>query len=148
MRNQKLPIKTKIAAWWMIAIGVLFLTSAGYYFFGDYPFFSDDCLDTWGLLQFHETSLEEFLNAFLLGIFFCLYSFFLFKKNKLAWKIFIVFLSFLVLYAFNGALGEIGKGICHQESFETRNFFAQFLIHGIFLILLLSDRKNFFEIAK
>jgi len=140
---EKLPIKTKIAAWWMIIegiigiLGVLFIIGFTFYF----------CCFFWKNISFSEF-VEYFFEAFSpkmiylliiplsLSMLFILSGVFLLKKKKES-----LGLSIIVIF-----LGMIASLFAPEKDFSI--IFENILLSLIPLILLLLDRKNFFKVAK
>ena len=136
-----LPTKTKIAAWWMIALGVIGIIFCIYLIFmfmrtrHDYEQMAIFIL----LVVTFPTSL--FLSS--LGRL-------LFIKKKWAWWLLITVLFILTILPAREAFFEF------VEFFELMYYFAEFTdwvsvvyvsLFFIPLVLLLLDRKNFFRIA-
>ena len=119
IQKPNLPIKTKIAAWWLIIIGVIGLI------------FSVWNILSYLLIFFRESWGQESGRALigslsfgvivLLSLFFLLPGIFLLRKKRWAWWIIIVLLIFPSIYMWYFTLVPI--------------------------VLFLLDRKNFFKIA-
>jgi len=135
--KQKLSIgvKTKIAAWWMIATGIIIIV---------FP-----------MILFPEEEMRFLILIFFLhGLFFLIFNFYLLKRKKWAWYaiiislfnivacgIVIIFLFTINLFALtNISIKEISRDVLLLIIFG----FVPFLIP---LVLLLLDRKNFWKIA-
>jgi len=168
IQKPPLPIKTKIAAWWMVILGgiaiVLFLIVLGL------------------LLQllFHPPQMPEFGAGLLVlivfyflfcallllfpGIFLFLPALFLLKRKRWAWKFAVISLliGMVILACF--LFGSYIKETSHyRESFKSGEIIAErkiplipippflkitpFIIFLIPFLLLLLDRKNFWKIA-
>jgi len=121
MEKVSLPIKTKIAAWWMIIIGGILII------------FSLRTLDITYMLggSFYHNVLLFALGALLL----LFPTFLLFSRRKLAWYWAIITLSILSLFY-----------IYNIFTVEPIDILIIFIL-AIPLILLLLDRKNFWKIA-
>jgi len=136
MEKVNLPIKTKIAAWWMIIIGgsVILFCLGGVIdaIFGcRMPEFMGALVCLFGLIFLIIVVLPVGLLFFIPGIF-------LLKKKRWAWW-FIEIILFLGLIAF------LKISISPIEEKEILKFLLSFIIPPFFLLLL--DRKNFWKIA-
>ena len=152
MEKVSLPIKTKIAAWWMIICGWLIIIFETVIFF---PYLSRAPKVT-----FKEPirTILPHITAIFLGIFFNIISYyFLLKKRKVGIVISIIILSitsFLALLFPEIHWSEFPipslNLFCVYCGIFARNFgwrTCLFVPFGIPLILLLLDRKNFWKIA-
>ncbi len=132
-----LPIKTKIAAWWMTLIGGIGLIAALYLYIGIQSN-SGGCLLGPGLLLSYITppSVGLFLPGFLILI-----------KKRLGWwlAVIVLFIGTIITgYISLVWINQIGAGMRVESDFT---YLLISLIPIIPLILLLLDRKNFFKIA-
>ena len=145
IQKPPLPIKTKIAAWWMITLGALLmilsllLAIIFYYFISPYAPQS-----AWvGFIFFMVFIIPILPILWILTLAFCLLGFFILKKKKIAW--WIAMISLLI--------GIIPLGIIWTNSLLNRTHEAFIFISFILILLslpltlLLFDRKNFFKIA-
>ena len=151
IQKPSLPIKTKIAAWWMIAIGGIYLLVFLWREFGDTLFdvfsqpgaFTAGTGGIVGLITFLFMCIAFFIATF----FFFLPALSLFKKRKWAWKfsITILLIGTISLLGFVIYLHVVHATI----SLGSVMFFlgTPFVILLVPLILLLLDRKNFWKIA-
>ncbi len=131
-----LPIKTKIAAWWMIIIGLF------------------------GLIVSIITGLPELIIFLFLPslFFFCLPFFFLLERKKWAWWFSIITQFILIICPFMPSglgwiVGILNMGFSQMLStLSLLRLSYGFPILSILLVppffLLLLDRKNFWKIAK
>jgi hypothetical protein len=131
---EKLPTKTKIAAWWMIVIsGIGILWGIIKYIIGEKSFVSE-----FGMI-------DPSAGGIFLGLIFLICSLFLFKRKKWGWMLNIIaigWVAFTISFGFFVSLFE-------KESFEFIIILFLFLLAVLFpLILLLLDRKNFWKVAK
>ena len=147
MEKVSLPIKTKIAAWWMIVIGIVII------FLG---------LGDLVLLMFYAfwwigpSTLLHPLSIFLLGWFICFLSSRIAKRRRWAWWtgilspliiwLFYLWYIFLYLWIFQ----PLDLADLFLVFFSRNEFFLVILCNILILppiILLLLDRKNFWKIA-
>jgi len=138
MEQVFLPIKTKIAAWWIIVYGIVY---SGY-------MFSD-------MYHFHKIPeiLEEGYPPLFIGIgaiillvlFYSLIGLFLIKKKKAAWYLAITAFSYFLAGFLFRLLTTISQG--SLISLYQLYLIFNFLLMLIPVILLFLDRKNFFKIA-
>ena len=142
MEKAPLPIKTKIAAWWMIASGFVIILLSLYFYItlSSSPERS---------LFYRSPSLLFFSPFFLLGLFFIISGNFLFMKKGWVWTIVVVFDSLLCLLGViwlyqNITSGPAPIGIGKESIFVPLAFV---IICALPLILILLDRKNFWKIA-
>ena len=138
-----LPIKTKIAAWWMILIGGLMiflpLWSVFSIFLAGGPERAFRSSDFLGGLPGLIGLIFLTIVVFPIGLLFFIPSIFLMKKKKKAWW----FLEIILL------IDVIVFLITFILPFEEKvllRFLFSFLIPPFILLLL--DRKNFWKIAK
>jgi hypothetical protein len=151
MEKSSLPIKTKIAAWWIrvMGIGIIFI-GLGYLI----------------ILMFYQfwwtgpSSLLVPLSIFLLGGFICFLGSQIMKRRKWAWWVGI--LTPLIIWVFYFGyqflcLRVFEPAVKHDLvdlfwiSFHRGEFFLVILYHIFILLpilLLLLDRKNFWKVAK
>jgi len=160
-----LPIKTKIAAWWMIVMGVTFLIiSLLVLIFFVVSILSQLAILSLGpifILTFFIQRLILACFLFLLGIFFYLKpGLSLLKNKKEVWKPTVIKLSlliipFIVLYCFYtffvySIILAVSPGHSLSSGWEivmVGIFLIPFTALFTPLILLLLDRKNFFKTA-
>ena len=136
MEKVSLPIKTKIAAWWIIMITTtgIIMGTIGLWF----------RIELW--LYYIFSVLSIFLSPCLL----------LFRRKKLSWYWGIITLSGIIIVAatfFSFILFiEVTEGLGEESGMVVGIFFyASLFLLIIFLpplVLLLLDRKNFWKIAK
>lgn len=155
MERVTLPIKTKIAAWWMVATGIvplmilllaliLFIWGSLFHVFYGLP----------GAL-FGGILIAGFIFSSLPTILFFLGLFLLLKRKRWVWKVVVstlsigvlswTFLFFYLLY-----LDVSAYGVSLVESINSLRldiFGTFFAILVIPLTLLLLDRKNFWKIT-
>lgn len=155
--NQKppLPTKTKIAAWWMIIIGII-LFAWSIYILGM-------------VLWFRGIDILAIL-ALISSLILCLLGFNILKTKKWAWWVAIILLPLVLIvltpyfgfillailfsaiitlgpidcFLKNQYIHQMGLGPCREGFFIA---LSPFLIVIIPLCLLFLDRKNFFKIA-
>jgi hypothetical protein len=135
-----LPIKTKIAAWWMIVIGgliILFFPFIAFISFVSPP---------------HGIPSHTAIAFFMAFIFF-IGSFFLFGKRKWAWWLIIFTFSFGIAYSlFLLCVISLQPSFFYSyywPHFEyTADYFLFLLLFFPPFILLLLDRKNFWKVGK
>ena len=149
IQKPSLPIKTKIAAWWMIVVGGIYLLAFLWIGFGETisevfsPGFST--AGTGGIVAFI-TLLFIGILFFLATIFLFLPALSLFKKRRWAWKFSITILLI-------GTISLLGFVIYLHVVHETISRYGMFFLGTPFIlllipfILLLLDRKNFWKIA-
>jgi Zn-dependent protease with chaperone function len=135
-----LPIKTKVAAWWMIVfagIGIIlsikFILSYLFIYFGG----------SWGQ-ESGWALVAVFMGviAFLPCLFFLLSGIFLFKKKRWTWWFATVILVLLIIFLFLAIL-KFDINITNTSAI----LILPLPITLLPFILLLLDRKNFFKIA-
>jgi hypothetical protein len=134
MTKTKLPTKTKIAVWWTFIVGLACVALTAF-FLGCSP------------EPESKNSLWIGIAVALLYIFPCAL---LYMKNKLAWKFAIAITSLELI------IWLIYLIICAVDNYKAkRPIFSDisFLIYPILLIiipliLLILDRKNYFEMAR
>jgi len=129
MEQVSLPIKTKIAAWWMIVFGGIQILLFFYR----------------GLLGLGSIPTIEYVTG-IFGVFLLIYpGFLMLKRKKVGWLFSIIVLSIVLIYFLFFPALQL-----------NRYFWFFFLIPIPFLaflfsfppfILLLLDRKNFWKIA-
>ena len=154
MEKVSLPTKTKIAAWWMIILGGLTIIWDIIFIGG----FSGELTDILILLFY--------ISVFL---FFMIPSFFILRRKRIAWWIYMIIISINLIFAL---ICLIKTGFFHRfdsltlGNFTTllplylltdkRRFFQnfglhvngfEFILYTVPFILLLLDRKNFWKIA-
>ena len=154
-----LPIKTKIAAWWMTTIGIIFLIISllALILFLLQVFFLGQAIikGPFGL-YFMSVCLASLLGV----IFYFNPGLALLRKKKWAWRSAVLKLSLLIIlfvilycfFAFSAFLLSVGISPGHSipSNFEVvmaSCFVIPFIIFFTPLILLILDRKNFFKIA-
>ena len=131
------PIKTKIAAWWLIVVGVIMISVDGAAFF---------------FVKFFRGSPDSMLEfaiflLFFVGLIFLIPAWYLLKRKKWALTTLLITLFIIViLIAYVIFIGFVFNESHSIEQFLASNlpYFIPFLIP---LILLLLDRKNFFKIT-
>jgi hypothetical protein len=139
MEQKQLPIKTKIAAWWVIICGIV--TIGCIYIFGVVA-------GAYRGVAHVGTAMYIFMSF--VFIFFVWPAFFLLQRKKWAWKYFIIILSIGMIYFLYWTARFI-PSILLESSFDKSDFYmALFTIFPFVLllfpfILLLFDRKNFFK---
>jgi magnesium-transporting ATPase (P-type) len=160
-QNPSAPIKTKIAAWWIILIEII---SLGYWLKLLYWIESSPRYDSIGLTIINNVLFLIFVLLLFLLLLLFVPAYFLLRAKKWAWTVlFILFLIVTVPAVFvliqilldrpdyiNAVPSIIFKEPTYAEilvdklSIFSLVFLASFLIP---LILLFLDRKNFFKIA-
>ena len=139
MEKVLLPIKTKIAAWWMIIFLSIFssfinLTASIELLNFIFP-------PPAGCLFFETSRLLIFVGGMILAIvsFFAIFrsGIFLLKRKKIAWKLSIGIISLYLIISVFVVIEILGSFI----------FFVIPVLYLIPLILLFLDRKNFWKIA-
>jgi hypothetical protein len=131
MEKVSLPIKTKIAAWWMKLIALI----GNLYFF----------------IMVFSAAGPEVAFALIIegpifivwGILFWLSSALIFKRRKLGWWLSMVFLFITILIFY---LVEVHHDL--YTFIEEPFLFLIFIIFLVPFIFLLLDRKNFWKVAK
>ena len=119
------PIKTKIAAWWMIIVGIIGIIAFFVLFeINRVMFATSECKVGYGLIVV--PTLPAF-PLFLSGVF-------LLAKRKWTWWVSAIFLS-------------VGLAVSILLIFVSLIFSPIILIVLLPLILFLFDRKNFWKIA-
>jgi hypothetical protein len=165
------PIKTKIAAWWMIIIGSISLIGLfGSLFFLGVLFSPPvDGEFAWGfVIMYFLPLLLGVIGIFLITIIpFLLPGVYLLRKRKWAWKFAIIAqilaMTVLIILIFSLCNIEViittKKGVGYPEEVTKKHLYPNcfskslifsspvFIILLIPLILLLLDRKNFWKIA-
>lgn len=138
MEKVGLPTKTKIAAWWMIIFGIIFLGYQISILYPSYRLWKD--YGEFGFNPLSAAALPIIFNTLI----FLLPGIFLIKKKKIAWNFAIA----IFLLIFIGSLFRLGIDI-FQEGLGSLDklTFLFYLSMIIPFILLLSDRKNFWKIA-
>jgi len=163
VQKPPLPIKTKIAAWWMIVIGGIIITLSLFIATKEPPSYSEA-----------SALFVMFITLLPAGLMFFLPSLSLLKRKKWGWWLSIVILSltlfsisagllidfifeyrppaFLDLLRFISAMFLLPWMIVIPEKLVLSPIanlllYFGFLIYIIPLILLLLDRKNFWKIA-
>jgi len=128
MEKVSLPIKTKIAAWWMIVSGILAIISLIQLFSPPpRPEFGGGIVDIIGIIIFGPILL-------VIGIVFFTSATLLFTKRKLGW-----WLSTIIILPLGCFVLGISRDIIR---FHPLPFFVL-----IPFLLLLLDRKNFWKVA-
>jgi len=136
MEQNKLPTKTKIAAWWMIIFGIMGIIGTTFGFIG-YAIFGR------GTAGSGETALLALLPVFIVGLPLLILGILISKRKKWAW---ILTLAIFILLEF--CMWAL-KGCCTVDflGFQVSLPYNVFLLVLVPFILLLLDRKNFFKIA-
>jgi hypothetical protein len=124
----KLPMKTKIAVWWIVTAGVVGTIAGETYVHrgsSDSPFPEIVALVSWII--------------FLFCFFYFISGIFLIVKMKSAWVVAIAFLS----------LGLIAFSIFYALVLlpEAYLFFPIFLLYLVPLVLIISDQKNYWKMT-
>jgi uncharacterized protein YneF (UPF0154 family) len=141
MEKVGLPIKTKVAAWIMILMGIIggIFVALLTYLLRSWHLGSNPPSEQEKRIEMLRTFLPYVLLLFLPGLF-------LLKRKKWAWwfTIFSAVLSDIIYFIsspfFNEVIYPIFYGYPHR-------MMLLFIPLSIVLILLLLDRKNFFKIA-
>lgn len=140
MEEINLPIKTKIAAWWIRLIGILaFIFFIKLFFPPSRPEFMGGLIDLFALIIFGPILI-------IIGILFLKSSNLLFKKRKLGWwlsTITILPLGWFVLWF----LMDLIEYLMLPSLIEDFMILPVLLFLIIPFILFLRDRKNFWKIA-
>ena len=132
------PIKTKIAAWWMIILGIVY---SSYQFLGAYS--AHKILKEYG--EFMISPLSVVIYPVIFGILFSsLIGIFLLKRKKTAWNFAIITFSITFIETFLGLLLAIIQNKLGSLDKLLTLFLLSTLIPTIFLII---DRKNFWKVA-
>jgi drug/metabolite transporter (DMT)-like permease len=139
-QKPSVPIKTKIAAWWIIIGGIIY---AGYSFFSSYNFYklSNALAEKYGMVTIPLSTIIYQTFGYLLVP--CVIGFFLLKRKKLAWEFAALFLALAFVEEILTLLIAVSKKDISKVNILVGNFF----LVTIPLILLILDRKNFFKIA-
>jgi len=127
-----LPIKTRIASWWIIFVGVLVIL-LGILMILDIKFLK-------GIEK-----LQPFL-ALVLGGFICFLGFWIRKGKKRAWWASVIIFSILLL-SWLGFLFRQPAPFSIEEIISDPFFVISFIVLLVPIILLLLDRKNFWKVA-
>jgi len=133
IQKPPLPTKTKIAAWWMIIIGITGITLSAYLSY---------VVSTRGTYML-ALAYAFIIITFMYGLPFLFCGFILNLRKKWTWWLVLILLSVgLTSHLFFISLfqGSLYQGI-------KVSFTWSFLLFILPLILLLLDRKNFFKIA-
>jgi len=168
MEENKLPVKTKIAAWWMILVGIMILGYSINLLFVFLPLVNESvayCPDVSSAVnQDIENSLKtKIFSIFTLILIFTLFIFilawYLFRAKKWAW-IGLFILSLTPVFCLVGFLinpsspGPVVMPLCTPSSLllmELDERMPVFVISiasfFVPLILLLFDRRNFWKAA-
>ena len=134
IQKSSLPIKTKIAAWWMSIIGGVLLLEF-YRVWFEIPLFPP---------LFRYEVAGEVLGLSLLGSLFFLPGFFLLiTRKKWAWWLAIIIISIFLIFIPYFIIGDLLLAGYHPDLDDLTPL--PFLL--IPFILLLLDRKNFWKIA-
>ena len=142
VQKLSLPIKTKIAAWWIIVYVIVFSICK----FFDIYFFHKTHKIPEGVVIMGYPSLSETLVIIILAVlFYSLISLFLLRKKKIAWYCAVVIFSYFLIGNFFRLFMIIFQGIPISLYELSLNF--NFLLMLIPVTLLILDRKNFFKIA-
>jgi len=137
MEKISLPIKTKIAAWWMIVTGLVYLIINLIMPISESP-------DRPPLVLL-------FIPLFiLLGLFFLWPAIFILKRKKWAWYVaviilFMIMAMFIYIFPFQDYFAY--KKVLEMTVKEFLFIVIMFLSPLISFILLFLDRKNFWKIA-
>ncbi len=126
----KLPMKTKIAAWWIITAGVVGTIVGGIY---HYHWLSEE-----GPIE--EVGSGIVLEAiFIIGVLYLAPGIFLLMKTKSAWVVAMVLLS----------LGLIASSIFYTLVLLLWSplYFPIFFLYLVPLILIISDQKNYWKMT-
>ena len=133
-----LPTKTKIAAWWMVIFGLIFLGYQVSILYPSYRLWKE--YGELGVNPLYAGAFPILFNALI----FLLPGIFLFKRRKMAWHFAAVILIFILM----GGLFMFGVSIFQEGFYFLDKFTATFYLFVIILfILLILDRKNFWKIA-
>jgi hypothetical protein len=152
MEKVSLPIKTKIAAWWIIIFGWLIIIFNA--------IICSSYLVRAPKIAFKEPTriILPYITAIFLGLFLYTISFyFLLKRKKLGWVILIIILSIISILALffpetrwsEFPIPSLNL-LCLYCGIFAGNFgwrICLFIPFGIPLIFLLLDRKNFWKIT-
>ena len=134
IQKPSLPIKTKIAAWWMITLGVVGGVCSVYltkYFIRTLPYLNDSLIDF--LIVCFLSSLFVFFSGLIL-----------FTKKRWAWWLSIVMFVILMIIEL---LTEFSDSIELFTKFSASEWVLIILL-VVPLALLLLDRKNFWEVSQ
>jgi cation transport ATPase len=137
MNKAKLPTKTKIAVWWLIAFGGILTILAILYIFELFLQTLWSSSADYGFL---------YIVLFLGGIFTFISGIFLLKKSKRAWIVAVTVLVIATTCSIGGYL---------QLAIDSANYskipialLVGLLIYLTPLILVILDRKNYFEMIR
>lgn len=152
MERIVLPIKTKIAVWWMIIFGTIFLASLILIliFIFQEIFYSPDGISTAIALGFYILLIIPFL---LIGSSFLTAGLFLLKRKKWAWKFAIVLLLVATIFSSNLGVYLVWFGTSPPLRTFGHIIFLGVILGFIFvfnlvpIFLLIADKKNFWKIA-
>jgi len=146
IKKNKLPLKTKIAAWWMIGTGIIAVLKLVQSIFGEIMappmvLVSDDSAD----LGDKKNEVYLFILLILFLILFLANGFFLLKKKRMAWIVSVIILLVNIV----GIISIFIVPSIRDKRFLDELLFS--IVAGIPfitpLILLLLDRKNFWKVA-
>ncbi len=135
MEKVSLPIKTKIAAWWMMIVAMLCSSLV----VSQFRFFPRDF---WLQPLVYITEMIS-LAFVLIGLLLIVANFFVLRKKKWAWWLAMVAFIPFFLCAFLLVIYGLG----HFTLSLVAGSFGYCLSLLVALILLLLDRKNFWKIA-
>ena len=135
----KLPIKTKIAAWWLIIIGVVLIVI---YFlsFGAALINSFDSGETWDVINPTLTLLLGSILYFISGIL-------VLKRSKRARKV-SIFILFIVAICSLGSYVYIVIHIGDISYMMPISLIVGFITYLTPLILIIVDRKNYLAMVQ
>jgi len=133
-----LPIKIKIAAWWLIICGIIFLSYQISILYPSYRLWK--AYGEFGINPLYAGAFPVIFNTLI----FLLPGIFLLKKRKMAWNFAVAILIFILM----GGLFMFGVSMLREGFDFPDKFTAIFYFFAIILFtLLILDRKNFWKIA-
>ena len=155
-----LPIKTKIATWWLIILGILpIIIGLGFakdaILYEPPPEMLSEIRDPLtfaiaivqhALYPSRESLISGAIFFLVVGLTILLLNIFVLKRKKIAWWALIILLLIGTIPSGTIFVYNLLQGAHYYDSFVL--FLALFFV-GLFLplILLILDRKNFFKIA-
>jgi hypothetical protein len=138
----KLPIKTKFAMWWLILFGIAL--TAFYFLFWGYITLLDSADGNTG----NNPDKGPLFILFLGSIFYFLSGIFVSRKTKLSWIVGVTFLCIVAICSLGSYIYlVVYRGYDHDAISQfILCLLPLFLLLPIILIIL--DRKNYFEMVR
>jgi hypothetical protein len=139
MPKTKFPTKTEIAAWWIITYGIV-TTIAQISFLSISPAWSD-------YAEWSQRAFIYILILLVIGLLYILPIRFLFRRERWPWTVAVVIMSINILILIVNAW--IISAIYLDFDHNTVLLFIPLWILGVVpLVLVVLDRKNYFEILR